>query len=293
MSFRTADAYHESKMLLSEEDFPSGTKYEPQPMICRGDQVVWGNCCTVAAWRYLVLAPGRTGYSRIHNWLLDSRQHRGVRRRCLVFEVAGVSKKNLHKDLNVPTSIKSPINAKPTSDNEQLITSKASKSPVSFVLPGIGLHLNALARTSKDKPITHKSKAPERKFISRPCSMRPFAPPTVREKQSQKAIDLQQCQDSGNEFQDNQIVIFDASLTPTLGIEESASPKRKRRKAENSADNESCRRCNCKKSKCLKLTPRRSRHKSSRASTTFDLEPFVSDFSFSAILAILAHTRLE
>ncbi|KAK8956661.1 Protein tesmin/TSO1-like CXC 2 [Platanthera zijinensis] len=184
---------------------------------------------------------------------LDSRQHRGVRRRCLVFEVAGVSKKNLHKDLNVPTSIKSPINAKPTSDNEQLIASKASKTPVSFVLPGIGLHLNALARTSKDKPITHKSKAPEREFISRPCSMRPCAPATVREKQSQKAIDLQQCQDSENEFQDNQIVIFDASLTPTLGIEESASPKKKRRKAENSADNESCRRCNCKKSKCLKL----------------------------------------
>lgn len=184
---------------------------------------------------------------------LDSMQHRGVRRRCLVFEVAGVSKKNLPKDSNVPTSINSPIDAKSTSDDGQLITSKASKTPVSFVLPGIGLHLNALARTSKDKPISHKPKIPEREFISRPCSMRPCAPATAGEKLLQKATDLHQCQDSGTEFQDNQIVVFNASVTPTLGIEESTSPKKKRRKAENSGDIESCRRCNCKKSKCLKL----------------------------------------
>ncbi|PKU76684.1 protein tesmin/TSO1-like CXC 3 [Dendrobium catenatum] len=185
---------------------------------------------------------------------VDSQQHRGVRRRCLVFEAAGVSKKNIHNNSNAPPSISLPINAKPNSENRQLVSSKTSKTPVPYVLPGIGLHLNALARTSKDRPISQKTKTPGREFISRPCSMRPFSPAIAGENQSFKLSDPHQSPDpNGSELHDSQAVHSDVSLIPALGIEESTSPKKKRRKTENSGENEGCRRCNCKKSKCLKL----------------------------------------
>lgn len=143
--------------------------------------------------------------------------------------MAGASKKNIHHNSNVPPSIIVPINAKSGSDNRPLVPSKASKISVPYVLPGIGLHLNALARTSKDRPISQITKTPGREFITRPCSVRPFAPATVGEKHPFKFSDLRQNPDpSGNEVHEGQIVPSDVSLIPAPGIEESSSPKKKR-----------------------------------------------------------------
>lgn len=152
-----------------------------------------------------------------------------MRRRCLIFEVAGVSKKNMHNNSYVPPSTILPINAKSDSDNRQPVSSKTSKTAIPYVLPGIGLHLNALARTSKDRPISQKTRTPGREFISRPCSLSSFAPARTREKQPFMLSDLHQSPDlSGSEVHDSQFVHSDVSLIPKLGIEESFSPKKKR-----------------------------------------------------------------
>ncbi|XP_020579697.1 protein tesmin/TSO1-like CXC 3 isoform X2 [Phalaenopsis equestris] len=184
----------------------------------------------------------------------DSKHHRGVRRRCLVFEAASASKKSMNSNSNVRPSILLPINAMSDSDNRQLVPSKSSEAPVPYVLPGIGLHLNALATTSKDGSIPQIIRTPGREFISRRCSVKPFAPSNSLEKQQFKLSKLHQCPDLiGSEVQDSQTVHSDVSLIPALGIEESTSPKKRRRKTESNGENEGCRRCNCKKSKCLKL----------------------------------------
>lgn len=152
-----------------------------------------------------------------------------MRRRCLVFEVAGVSKKNMHNNSNVPPSTILPINAKSDSDNLHLVPSKTSKTAIPYVLPGIGLHLNALARTSKDRPISPKTKVCGREFISRPCSLSSFAPAITGEKPPFMGLDLHQSPDpSGSEVQDNKFVHSDVSLIPTHEIEESFSPRKKR-----------------------------------------------------------------
>lgn len=153
-----------------------------------------------------------------------------MRRRCLVFEAAGVSKKNMHNNSNASPSTVFPINAKSDSDNLQLVPSKTSKTAIPYVLPGIGLHLNALARTSKDRPISQKTKTCGREFINKPCSLSSIAAAITGEKPPFLLLDLHQSPDpSGNEVQDSKFVHSDVSLIPTtLGIEESFSPKKKR-----------------------------------------------------------------
>lgn len=151
-----------------------------------------------------------------------------MRRRCLVFEVSSVSKKNMNNNSNVLSTIL-PINAKSDSENLQLVPSKTSKTAIPYVLPGIGLHLNALARTSKDRPISQKTKISGREFISRPCSLSSFAPAITGEKPPFVLSDLHQSLDpNGSEVQDSKFVHSDVSLIPTPGIEESFSPKKKR-----------------------------------------------------------------
>ncbi|ESQ47583.1 hypothetical protein EUTSA_v10020373mg [Eutrema salsugineum] len=102
--------------------------------------------------------------------------HRGVRRRCLDFEIPGKNKQT------------------------------SGESSSRCVVRNIGLHLNAIAMSSKDSNVA-------------------------------------------NEYS------FSGNIKSSALVElNQSSPKKKRRKSEQAGDGESsCKRCNCKKSKCLKL----------------------------------------
>lgn len=74
--------------------------------------------------------------------------HRGIRRRCLDFEMASVQRKNSDDNSNTNSStVKS--DERNVDNEKQLLPTKHGGDSRRCVLPGIGLHLNALA-TLKD-----------------------------------------------------------------------------------------------------------------------------------------------
>ncbi|XP_038971713.1 protein tesmin/TSO1-like CXC 3 isoform X2 [Phoenix dactylifera] len=183
---------------------------------------------------------------------VDSQQQRGMRRRCLVFDMAGISKKNLQNNSYHHSSSSSLSDEKMASDDK---CSRPGTSQAPCVLPGIGLHLNTLATTSKERPGTKEMLASGKELISMPCPVGPFGPTTSGWKGKSLAVE-KDASSTGNEVQNLHIMHDDASQSPVLGNGEElnqVSPKKKRRKSENGVESEACKRCNCKKSKCLKL----------------------------------------
>lgn len=87
-----------------------------------------------------------------------SNLYRGMRRRCLVFEMTGSRRKHLEdissgSSLNIPESDQTVL----PKDNNLLPTRTANDSP-RCILPGIGLHLNSIASNLVDhKVVKHES----------------------------------------------------------------------------------------------------------------------------------------
>lgn len=168
-------------------------------------------------------------------------QHRGVRRRCLVFEAAGYSHRTVQKDsvANMPFST-----CKGKSPAQSHIN--PGKTPSPRVFRGIGLHLNTLALTSKDK-------------MARQDPSTTALVPSLKIEQDMHGNLLSAGDNfihSGAGLLDLQMDNDDCSaggfLENDLISSQSSSPQKKRRKSDN-GDDDSCKRCSCKKSKCLKL----------------------------------------
>ncbi|WVZ62086.1 hypothetical protein U9M48_011873 [Paspalum notatum var. saurae] len=162
----------------------------------------------------------------------ESQQHRGIRRRCLVFEAAGFSNSAVQKgaveDLSASTRKgKTPVQIQPRG------------------LRGIGLHLNALALTPKGKMACQD----------------PMASALLPSSASEKDVHGKLLS-AGENFTNSggELLEFPMDDCSTGGFpvndpasSQSVSPQKKRRKTDNGDDGEACKRCSCKKSKCLKL----------------------------------------
>uniref|UniRef100_A0A7N0TEP6 CRC domain-containing protein n=1 Tax=Kalanchoe fedtschenkoi TaxID=63787 RepID=A0A7N0TEP6_KALFE len=162
--------------------------------------------------------------------------HRGVRRRCLVFDTKGAQRKSL-----IGASSSNPSMC--MNDNKKRDASKIGGSSALCILPGIGLHLNALA-TSGDRGGGQVSVSSSATTFQSPATAHESVLDVFSGASSQENADsgIIQCSE-------------DACLAPglvSLDDINQNSPRKKRRKPESSGD-ESCKRCNCKKSKCLKL----------------------------------------
>ncbi|KAI3459413.1 hypothetical protein Pfo_016076 [Paulownia fortunei] len=180
---------------------------------------------------------------------------RGMRRRCLVFEMAGARRKHLEENLSSDSSVLLQSDGN-TSSNQQLVPKKTGNDSSCCVLPGIGLHLNALATTPKDyKIVNHEASASGRLLIG-PRSSANFHPPTSGQELLSTTL--------ADYSLDREIDTVENGVLPVedpcqesgyMANEESnqSSPKKKRRRSEQAGEGEACKRCNCKKSKCLKL----------------------------------------
>ncbi|KAM7485507.1 hypothetical protein LguiA_001516 [Lonicera macranthoides] len=118
---------------------------------------------------------------------------------------------------------------------------------------GIGLHLNALATTSMDhhKVIKHETLALEGHLISVPRSTTSLHSLTTGQETSNKLM-------ASISSENRVLEAEDASQASGYMVNEElnqSSPKKKRRvrRLESGGESEACKRCNCKKSKCLKL----------------------------------------
>jgi len=155
-------------------------------------------------------------------------QHlRGMRRRSLFNEKAGASNKSVDKasDCHSVNSTTPKCKTIPGDINSKLLRTPPC------ALPGIGLHLNALAAIPKEKIVCRDIQSSIKNESSNfPCPAGSSPSPS-----EQNIIN--------DEF---------AQRTDVASAEPSSqgNPKKKRHKFD---DGTSCKRCSCKKSKCLKL----------------------------------------
>ncbi|KAE9606468.1 putative transcription factor Tesmin family [Lupinus albus] len=175
---------------------------------------------------------------------LVSVMHRGLRRRCLDFEMASVRWKN--SDDNSNTGSSSTLHGRNVTDENQLVHTKHNSDSRKCILPGIGLHLNALA-TLKDHNGIKNEKLSYGRKLSLICSTSSLK---ISTSQEHHHLAL------GAVSSEREIDPSNNSVQPAEDCREDLnqnSPKRKRRKSDPAGETEGCKRCNCKKSKCLKL----------------------------------------
>ncbi|KAI3774436.1 hypothetical protein L1987_48991 [Smallanthus sonchifolius] len=180
-----------------------------------------------------------------------SNLYRGMRRRCLVFEMMGSRRKHLEDVSNGSSVNLSESNQTGLPSNNSLLPLRSGNDSSKCKLPGIGLHLNAIASNLVDhKVVKHENLGSGRQLIIAPSSA---AYPSMGSGQEfvKKLSDAPSFENDIGPAED---------ASKALGFvgndelsQSQTSPRKKRRRADNAGDAEACKRCNCKKSKCLKL----------------------------------------
>ncbi|KAL8223926.1 hypothetical protein R6Q57_019401 [Mikania cordata] len=200
----------------------------------------------------------------------DSNLYRGIRRRCLLFEIMGSWRKHSEDVSNGSSANVSESNQTVVPNDNNSHPLRNGNDSSRCILPGIGLHLNAIASNLADhKVVKHESLGSGRQFII----ATPAGYPSVGSSQELMTT----FSDTPSFENDTGPALNDADdASKTLGFVENAelnqsqtSPRKKRQylslyvfdvliefyreRAENAGETEACKRCNCKKSKCLKL----------------------------------------
>ncbi|KAJ0743779.1 putative transcription factor Tesmin family [Helianthus annuus] len=185
-----------------------------------------------------------------------SNLYRGMRRRCLVFEMAGSRRKHFEDVSNGSSVNLSESNQTVVSNENKLLPLRTGNDSSKCKLPGIGLHLNAIASNLVEhKAIKHESSGSGRQLIISPSSAA-YSSVGPGQELMTKPSDVPSFE---NDVRPAQNIGEDASKA--LGFvgndelsQSQTSPRKKRRRVESAGDSEAaCKRCNCKKSKCLKL----------------------------------------
>ncbi|GMI64229.1 TESMIN/TSO1-LIKE CXC 2, TESMIN/TSO1-like CXC 2 [Hibiscus trionum] len=175
-----------------------------------------------------------------------SNLHRGFRRRCLDFEMLAARRKSLDGSSNTNSSVDSELEpGKPSGDSSRCI------------VPGIGLHLNALATASRDNKNSKLETllSGTQKLIF-PCSTTSNTLAADQETAHESFLASASTETETNDVENGVQLSEDASQASAYFINEEFnqnSPKKKIRRLEQAGESEACKRCNCKKSKCLKL----------------------------------------
>ncbi|KAJ8765823.1 hypothetical protein K2173_015720 [Erythroxylum novogranatense] len=180
-----------------------------------------------------------------------SNLQRGFRRRCLDFEMIGARRKNLGDGSSTMSSILQQPDENNVTKDKKLVSLRLGGDSSRHILPGIGLHLNALALTSKDgKKIKHETLSSGISLSSSTASFQ--SPSNVNE--ITESLTSAAAEKDVNPIENDFTLAEDVPGESAYLVNEElvqTSPKKKRRRLE--GEPEACKRCNCKKSKCLKL----------------------------------------
>ncbi|TXG72106.1 hypothetical protein EZV62_000685 [Acer yangbiense] len=170
--------------------------------------------------------------------------HRGMLRRCLDFERVA-RRKNLNDGSNCSSSIILQSNEEIASEDNQLMPLRPTSDSPRCILPGIGLHLNALTLASQDNK-NFKLEIFSRQ-LSLPTSTASIHSPESGQEPVQESLTSAAAERDMVPVDDGVPLAEDASQTSAYLVGEE-------RRMELAGESESaCKRCNCKKSKCLKL----------------------------------------
>ncbi|CAN0857078.1 Protein tesmin/TSO1-like CXC 2 [Linum grandiflorum] len=168
-----------------------------------------------------------------------SNLYRGLRRRCLDFEMVGMHRKNM-------TYQQMQAEENNAYEDKQLVPFNSTSDSPRCIVPGMGLHLNSLARSLSTNENMSSG-------ISLRTSLDPFNSPIIGQ-ELLESLNLATSDGNLDPSENNVNLAEDVSPASAYLVNEEfglGSPKKKRLKVEGEA--ESCKRCNCKKSKCLKL----------------------------------------
>ncbi|CAH9095567.1 unnamed protein product [Cuscuta epithymum] len=185
--------------------------------------------------------------------------YRGMRRRCLVFEAGGARRQTLNDNSGSGSSTLLGENDEGNNNtsNERRHLVAGSESSSRCILPGIGLHLNALAGATPRDGSKKGSYAMGMQLTIGPSSAPSYHHSVGTTTTSQESLAVMSSSEREIVPYENGVpsneedacmenrYFGNDDLNPT-------SPKKKKRKVE-PKESESCKRCNCKKSKCLKL----------------------------------------
>ncbi|KAG6435579.1 hypothetical protein SASPL_100453 [Salvia splendens] len=179
--------------------------------------------------------------------------YHGMRRRCLVFEMGGARRKHLEENSISDSSAWIPSDGNMASNDQKLVLLNRGNESSRRLMPGIGLHLNALATTPKDYNIVNLDSSSSARLLIGPSSVVNLHPSNG----GQGLLDnILVVATSDRDVDGLEMAVEDACPPSATAANEEinqSSPKKKRRRAEQSGEGESCKRCNCKRSKCLKL----------------------------------------
>lgn len=155
-----------------------------------------------------------------------------MRRRCLVFEMAGVRRKNMDDGSNCSSSMLSQSDGTFVPNDKQLVPLKPGNDSSRRILPGIGLHLNALATTSKDYNIVkHETLTSGRQLISVPSSSGSYLSTIEGQEPVNKSLALNSLDRETDPAENGFHALEDASQASAYAISEElnqSSPKKKR-----------------------------------------------------------------
>ncbi|KAL3505969.1 hypothetical protein ACH5RR_031351 [Cinchona calisaya] len=185
-----------------------------------------------------------------------SNLYRGMRRRCLVFEMAGARKKHLDENSGSVSSILLQSDGNTPTADKQLVPFRTGNDSSRCILPGIGLHLNALATAPKDLKVVKQDASVPGRLVITPGSAANFQSVMVGQESSDPSLALTSTESDMDPVENGVPLMEDTNQASALMVIEEFnqnSPKKKRRRLEPAGEPEACKRCNCKKSKCLKL----------------------------------------
>ncbi|PON87112.1 Lin-54-like protein [Trema orientale] len=174
----------------------------------------------------------------------SSQLHRGIRRRSLVFERTETHERKSICESKGSSSGSIQSNYKVASADNDLVQNKNGPSSLSK-LPGIGLHLNALANTNDGTIVKIETRGSESQQTSTPKMI-------SNTSLTSDEVPQDICS-SDNTLERALVTWDDEAQVLENAYQTSECLVGEERKSEPVGESLACKRCNCKRSKCLKL----------------------------------------
>lgn len=154
-----------------------------------------------------------------------------MRRRCLVFEMGGARRKHLEENSSSVSSILLQSDGNTPSTDKQLVPLRTGNDSSRRILPGIGLHLNALATTTKDyKAVKQDASVPGRLVIA-PGSSANFQSAVAGQESLNESLALTSMETDMDPAENGVPLVEDTNPSSALMVNEEfnqISPKKKR-----------------------------------------------------------------
>ncbi|XP_073126279.1 protein tesmin/TSO1-like CXC 2 isoform X2 [Henckelia pumila] len=182
--------------------------------------------------------------------------YHGMRRRCLVFGTSESLMNHLDDNSGSDSAMLQQSDGRTFLSDQNLVSFDMENESSGCILRNMGLHLNALAAAHKYFKIDENEASTSRRLLIGSRSSVDFNSSVADQIFQTNISDFASLKRENITLEHSVFPVEDdGQVSGYVAAEEisQSSPKRKRCRLERPGDGEACKRCNCKKSKCLKL----------------------------------------